>query len=53
MKEIEIEMPKKIYEKAVKLAEKLNLSFDELCERGVRRLAEEHLKKDEEKELIK
>ena len=32
------------------MAEKLNISFDELCAEGVRKLAEEHLKESEENE---
>jgi len=42
--EIEIEIPDEIYKRAIKLAEKLNISFDEVCAQGVRKLAEEHLK---------
>ena len=47
MKEIEIEIPDELYKTALKLAEKLNVSFDEICSEGVRKLAAEHLKKDE------
>ncbi len=47
MKKIIIDIPIEIYERALKLAEKMNISFDELCEQGVRKLAEEYLEDKE------
>ncbi len=48
MKEIVIEMPDELYEKAMKWAEKLNISFDEFCAKGIRKLAEEQLEENKE-----
>lgn len=48
MEEIVIEIPDAIYKKSVELAEKLNVSFDELCSLGVKILAEEHLREENE-----
>ncbi len=46
MKKVVINIPDKLYEKTVTIAEKLNITFDELCAIGVKRLAEEHLKEE-------
>ena len=46
MKKIIIDIPDEIYELALILAERLNISFDELYEKCVRKIAEEHLKED-------
>ena len=45
MKKVIIEMPDELYERALKMAEKLNITFDELCSLAV----EDYLaKRDEE-----
>lgn len=45
-------MSDELYEKATVMAEKLDITFDELCVMGVKRLAEEHLKENKENEKI-
>ena len=36
----------------MKISQKLNITFDELCARGVKELAEEHLEDKKENEFI-
>ena len=42
MKEIEIELPDELYERAIKIAEKLNITFDELCNLAIEEYLAEH-----------
>lgn len=50
MKKIIIDIPVETYERALKLTDKLNISFDEPCQRGIRKPAEAHLDQDNENE---
>jgi hypothetical protein len=52
MQEVIIEIPDELYEKAIKMAEKLNISFDEFCAKGVKEIAEEHLNEDKENKKV-
>lgn len=42
MKTITIEMPDELYEKALKMAETMNITFDKLCELAIIELAKKY-----------